>query len=137
MLFRGSHHCPSSGESGIRTHAPLRTNGFQDRLVMTTSIPLHIYFMQLKVAVLVSDLFILTKSSDIVNRFFEFFLKFFIQISMRFLDPPASLFLCFHNCPGPSLIVPLYIVLRALYHPLFCSLHHLTLQTKLHKPQLN
>ena len=31
-----------SGESGIRTHAPLRTNGFQDRLVMTTSIPLHV-----------------------------------------------------------------------------------------------
>ena len=31
----------SSGESGIRTHAPLRTNGFQDRLVMTTSIPLQ------------------------------------------------------------------------------------------------
>ena len=31
-----------SGEDGIRTHVPLRTNGFQDRLVMTTSIPLHI-----------------------------------------------------------------------------------------------
>ena len=30
-----------SGESGIRTHAPLRTNGFQDRLVMTTSISLR------------------------------------------------------------------------------------------------
>ena len=30
-----------SGESGIRTHAPLRTNGFQDRLVMTTSISLQ------------------------------------------------------------------------------------------------
>ena len=29
------------GEGGIRTHAPLRTNGFQDRLVMTTSIPLR------------------------------------------------------------------------------------------------
>ena len=34
----------SGGESGIRTHAPLRTNGFQDRLVMTTSISLHIHF---------------------------------------------------------------------------------------------
>ena len=31
-----------NGEGGIRTHAPFRTNGFQDRLVMTTSIPLHI-----------------------------------------------------------------------------------------------
>ena len=34
----------TNGESGIRTHAPLRTNGFQDRLVMTTSISLHIEF---------------------------------------------------------------------------------------------
>ena len=32
-----------NAEGGIRTHAPLRTNGFQDRLVMTTSIPLHIH----------------------------------------------------------------------------------------------
>ena len=31
-----------SAGGGIRTHAPLRTNGFQDRLVMTTSIPLRI-----------------------------------------------------------------------------------------------
>ena len=31
-----------NGESGIRTHAPLRTNGFQDRLVMTTSISLQL-----------------------------------------------------------------------------------------------
>ena len=30
--------------SGIRTHAPLRANGFQDRLVMTASISLHIRF---------------------------------------------------------------------------------------------
>ena len=31
-----------NGEGGIRTHVPLRTNGFQDRLVMTTSIPLQV-----------------------------------------------------------------------------------------------
>ena len=31
-----------SGEDGIRTHVHLRTNGFQDRLVMTTSIPLRV-----------------------------------------------------------------------------------------------
>ena len=41
-----------SGESGIRTHAPLRTNGFQDRLVMTTSISLHIMFFNIFCAVL-------------------------------------------------------------------------------------
>ena len=34
-----------NGESGIRTHAPFRTNGFQDRLVMTTSISLHVLFL--------------------------------------------------------------------------------------------
>ena len=32
----------SGGGSGIRTHAPFRTNGFQDRLVMTTSISLRV-----------------------------------------------------------------------------------------------
>ena len=31
-----------SGEGGIRTHAPVKANGFQDRLVMTASIPLRI-----------------------------------------------------------------------------------------------
>ena len=35
----------SSGEDGIRTHVPLRTNGFQDRLVMTTSILLQFLFV--------------------------------------------------------------------------------------------
>ena len=30
-----------NGEGGIRTHAPFRTNGFQDRLVMTASISLQ------------------------------------------------------------------------------------------------
>ena len=32
-----------NAEGGIRTHAPLRTNGFQDRLVMTTSISLQAF----------------------------------------------------------------------------------------------
>ena len=32
------------GEDGIRTHVRLPSNGFQDRLVMTTSIPLQILF---------------------------------------------------------------------------------------------
>ena len=30
------------GAGGIRTHVSFRTNGFQDRLVMATSIPHHI-----------------------------------------------------------------------------------------------
>ena len=34
----------ATGENGIRTHVPQRTNGFQGRLVMTASIPLLIYW---------------------------------------------------------------------------------------------
>ena len=44
LTFQKFLFSSNSGESGIRTHAPLRTNGFQDRLVMTTSISLHIHF---------------------------------------------------------------------------------------------
>ena len=32
----------NGGTGGIRTHAPFRTNGFQDRLVMTASIPFRV-----------------------------------------------------------------------------------------------
>ena len=35
-----------NGEGGIRTHAPFRTNGFQDRLVMTASIPLRVFVLR-------------------------------------------------------------------------------------------
>ena len=38
----------TSGEGGIRTHAPFRTNGFQDRLVMTASIPLQMDLLGLE-----------------------------------------------------------------------------------------
>ena len=44
LVYAIRYICIASGEGGIRTHAPLRTNGFQDRLVMTTSIPLHVIF---------------------------------------------------------------------------------------------
>ena len=36
----------AGGEDGIRTHVGLLPNGFQDRLVMTASIPLRIYSVQ-------------------------------------------------------------------------------------------
>ena len=58
-----------NGEGGIRTHAPLRTNGFQDRLVMTTSIPLHITFsLALNWAIC-----ILSQNPFTVNHYFHFF----------------------------------------------------------------
>ena len=55
-----------SGESGIRTHAPLRTNGFQDRLVMTTSISLQ-------------------TCSAIISRCFLFVKNFFIFLFQSFV----------------------------------------------------
>ena len=58
-----------NGESGIRTHAPFRTNGFQDRLVMTTSISLQA-FSQTYFCILAHD-------SPFVKRFVLIFLSFF------------------------------------------------------------
>ena len=40
--LRPLEYFSTGGEGGIRTHAGFHPNGFQDRLVMTTSIPLHI-----------------------------------------------------------------------------------------------
>ena len=66
----------NNGEGGIRTHVPLRTNGFQDRLVMTTSIPLLIHLFSEEV-VFLSASEILSLSFEYVNTFFEIFLYFF------------------------------------------------------------
>ena len=60
-----------NGESGIRTHAPLRTNGFQDRLVMTTSISLQACATRSAARI------ILTKDYTIVNNFLHNFFIFF------------------------------------------------------------
>ena len=57
-----------NGESGIRTHAPFRTNGFQDRLVMTTSISLQA-FSQTYFCILSHVLYF-------VKRFFQSFFFF-------------------------------------------------------------
>ena len=67
----------NSGESGIRTHAPLRTNGFQDRLVMTTSISLHIHLSMFVVSlsdarcILSSNLFAVNTNFYIFSIFFK------------------------------------------------------------------
>ena len=52
-----------SGEDGIRTHAPVKTNGFQDRPVMTASVPLQLF-------ALFSARFILSLFLFNVNTFF-------------------------------------------------------------------
>ena len=69
-----------NGESGIRTHAPLRTNGFQDRLVMTTSIPLHIHLCTSEV-VFLSASEIISFSFESVNTLFEKILQLFSTCS--------------------------------------------------------
>ena len=69
-----------SGEGGIRTHAPLRTNGFQDRLVMTTSIPLR------------NCLIIISHQANNVKHLFLFFQKNFIPLGWKvyFHNPYAK-----------------------------------------------
>ena len=65
-----------SGEGGIRTHAPLRTNGFQDRLVMTTSIPLHVFGSRLfsqRHGILYHTKI---SASTIISQYFQFLLLY-------------------------------------------------------------
>ena len=66
-----------NAEGGIRTHVPFRTNGFQDRLVMTTSIPLQ--FASLSTALI--DYHTI---SMFVNTVFEFFKYLFSNFTSFF-----------------------------------------------------
>ena len=63
-----------SGDGGIRTHAPLRTNGFQDRLVMTTSIPLR------------NCLIIISHQANNVKHLFLFFQKILYPRKLLYLS---------------------------------------------------
>jgi hypothetical protein len=78
FLFKESFLKEENGEDGIRTHAPLRTNGFQDRLVMTTSIPLQtamLHFLSQKCCLASISL-----SSFFVKHFFALFCKFILLL---------------------------------------------------------
>ncbi len=66
---------PVGGSGGIRTHVPLRTTAFRVRLVMTTSILLHVFF-SLQYAFIVYITFIT------VTRIFLYFNSF----SLPFFD---------------------------------------------------
>lgn len=61
------------GEEGIRTLVGLHPNGFQDRPVMTTSVPLHILFVMSALLLIADDLFIISPHLLLVNNFFQFF----------------------------------------------------------------
>ena len=98
-----------SGESGIRTHAPFRTNGFQDRLVMTTSISLQMcfsilqdqkhfvknffhffnfhFFLSAVLFCISNSLIIISRLSTYVNTFFHFILDFLLPLWKRFKHP--------------------------------------------------
>ena len=69
-----------SGEDGIRTHVPVRTNGFQDRLVMTASIPLRIgiLFSQEKLLSRANKWYISKKDGQCQQVFRDFF-KIFLR----------------------------------------------------------
>ena len=62
-----------NGEGGIRTHAPFRTNGFQDRLVMTTSIPLQFLSEDNQRRANFATLIILSHLQNICQYIFYFF----------------------------------------------------------------
>ena len=68
-----------NGEGGIRTHAPLRTNGFQDRLVMTTSIPLHISFVVCRTRLAQRQLVFYHPNALLSIPILHFFIFYFFQ----------------------------------------------------------
>ena len=70
---------PPSGEDGIRTHVPLRPNGFQDRLVMTTSIPLRMLFSRC----LTQRKTYITILRRLCQQLNSLFLQFFLQFSKK------------------------------------------------------
>ena len=69
-----------SGEDGIRTHVPVRTNGFQDRLVMTASIPLRIGFFVLRIDLFISrEQMIYYQKGLPVSMTFRDFFNFYLR----------------------------------------------------------
>ena len=102
-----------SGEGGIRTHAPLRTNGFQDRLVMTTSIPLR------------NCLIIISHQANNVKHLFLFFQKNFTPgQSLVFIDFFQNIILSF-------LIHIKYIYYQINTYPLIYLIYYIFIGMKL------
>ena len=87
-----------NGEGGIRTHAPFRTNGFQDRLVMTTSIPLHISVV-VCAFVSLEDKWYSIICFSICQYTFAIFFTFLLQISKK---PGFTVFFAEMPLPLPS-----------------------------------
>ena len=88
LLFKSFLFSSTSGESGIRTHAPLRTNGFQDRLVMTTSISLHIHFSVFATFLCQTQDVFYHQIFLMSTQIFTFFQIFFQKQLLQRPDPP-------------------------------------------------
>ena len=113
-----------SGEDGIRTHAPFRTNGFQDRLVMTTSIPLRVLVSnQCRNNITICfhqcqhffSLFLSLKMSTLNSTFFHVFIVLpFCTI--------RSLFYCIFSLLGSAIVrLPLLPASHAPYFRSYAS----------------
>ena len=102
-----------SGEGGIRTHAPLRTNGFQDRLVMTTSIPLR------------NCLIIISHQANNVKHLFLFFQKNFIPVE-------TLVFISFFQHIILSFLIHIkYIYYQMTTYPLIYLIYYIFIGMKL------
>ena len=110
-----------SGEGGIRTHAPLRTNGFQDRLVMTTSIPLR------------NCLIIISHQANNVKHLFLFFQKNLFLFFQKNFTPGQSLVFIdfFQNIILSFLIHIKYIYYQINTYPLIYLIYYIFIGMKL------
>ena len=124
QAFPHSAYRYTSGESGIRTHAPLRTNGFQDRLVMTTSISL-----QTRLTIL-SDKLLFVKHFFIFFIFFKVFMKFLPSVLTRpryitmHLKICQQLFLFFSSFFDSDSTAPVAVLFLRSSHPVTKRITH-------------
>ncbi len=134
----------ANGEGGIRTHAPVKANGFQDRLVMTTSIPLQGFYSFFATGFSSATSDILSLIFFSVNNIFYFFLSFFelfflpqyIVVLKGFIHillwPNPFLFSIYYTCCIYQIIRSCYFYILIFSHYYFYIsytriLHHHTI----------
>ena len=112
-----------SGESGIRTHAPFRTNGFQDRLVMTTSISLRMCVLSLcHLCCLPDDKSYSNKKDYYCQHIFTQFLLYFFQMRKSPFYHGSGLFLiCIEYSFLPKLCSKSFNCYNYFYYLFFVS----------------
>ena len=111
-----------SGEDGIRTHVPVRTNGFQDRLVMTASIPLRIGFSVRRFDFNISreQMIYYQKGYYVSMAFLKFFQPFFSPIFQPFFQPLFSVLVQRHfSAPFLNAISAFFRFFTSFFHLCF------------------